>query len=517
MERTDLEKENDSLLENVPTVPLDMINFFNHHVVGQQAAKSALAVALSNHFKRLRYEQNLDLSGYEKIPKSNVMLIGSTGTGKTMLCELAADYIGVPFINLDATSITEAGYVGEDVESIPRLLHNITGSIKRTEMGIVHIDEIDKIATVPTSGIDVSRSGAQNALLSIIDGRLVNLYPEYDHRHKRGIYIDTKNILFIMSGAFDGLVDILKKDSASIGFGGNVNTPELVWDQLTAGEFEITEKNFDKYGFNTQFLGRVSRVSCLHQLNKQHLRAILELKACPVLVGKSREFAADNINLRFTDDGLDALADMAASYQRGGRGIKKAVDVTLEPFQRVLPSTGYSGNLEIDRDAVLTPEKYLDSFVEENQLSIGDSIEDFCDDEFIPIRENIGEQEYESMLESIGMPNIYIRPATQIGRKQNLEPEEMNFAVNEMLGFISDYKAQFKKDYGVTVNFTESAVQSLIISALETGNTSIDNYFYIRISQHIENRSFCKKAGPKLTINHSDLTNPKGLINKYLK
>jgi len=478
------EKEGKGL--SLDMLPEEMEAFLDSFVVKQAQAKAVLATKICTHFNRIQYLKQV--GGKKKTTgvgmiKNNVLMIGPTGVGKTYMIKLIAQKLGVPFVKGDATKFSETGYVGGDVEDLVRdLVYEAKDDIELAENGIIYIDEVDKIASAKNIiGHDVSRTGVQRALLKPMEETDVDLKVPHDavsqiqaieHFRKTGKrekrIVNTKNILFIMSGAFGDLAEIIKRrlQKQGIGFEADVSSSEVPWEILR----EVTAQDLIEFGFETEFVGRLPVVVVFDELSKEDLVEILRNPNNPIILSKRQDFKAYGIDIRFEEKALEMVAEMAAKEKTGARGLVSAIEKVLILFEKRLPSTSIR-RLVVTPEIVKSPEGELARLEKSHDHpEIIERFERAAAKEIERVRDFVSARAADfSQRSGLEMHEARIALISEIHSKVT---SDLNTLLDDFTAMFKEIKAQeadLSKELDMNLVFEEGAIDELIRKAVDTG------------------------------------------------
>ncbi|RLB18380.1 MAG: ATPase [Deltaproteobacteria bacterium] len=515
-------------------LPEELEAYLDSYVVKQKDAKAILATKICTHFNRIKHTKRAEKAGHSRVGmvKNNVLMIGPTGVGKTYMIKLIAQKLGVPFVKGDATKFSETGYVGGDVEDLVRdLVYEANEDISLAENGIIYIDEIDKIASAQNFfGHDVSRTGVQRALLKPMEETEVDLKVPHDpisqiqaieHYRRTGKkekkVVNTRNILFIMSGAFGELAKIIKRrlQKQGIGFEADVRSPEVQWDILK----EVTAQDLIEFGFESEFVGRLPVIVVFDELTKEDLVEILKNPNNPIIISKRLDFRAYGIDITFEDEALIKIAEIAAEEKTGARGLVSAIEKVLIPFEKKLPSTNIR-KFVVTTAVVENPEKEL-------ELLLANPSD--------PERERRFELAKEKEFENI---KAYIsQRKEEFTKKSGLEISERRMAliatlylknVTDVNAAFDDFKemveqirleeASMLEKLDIHITFDDSAIDAIVDQAIKTGEEAGSLAFNLAKKLEYGLKLVKERAGvDNFVINEEAVLDMEKYVNELIK
>jgi endopeptidase Clp ATP-binding regulatory subunit ClpX len=514
--------------------PEELEAYLDQYLVKQDEAKAILATKICTHFNRIKYAQSSEHNAQPILGniKNNILMIGPTGVGKTYVIKLIAQKIGVPFVKGDATKFSETGYVGGDVEDLVRdLVREANDDIELAQYGIIYIDEIDKIgATNHLVGPDVSRTGVQRALLKPMEETEVDLKVPHDpismleeveryrktgKRKKR--VINTKNILFIMSGAFNELAEIIRNRVADqgMGFGASVKSRSEAFDYLQYTKPE----DLIKFGFETEFIGRLPVISLFERLSEDDLFAILKNPNNPVILSKKLDFKAYDIDVKFDGTALQAMARLAVKEETGARGLVSVIEKALLKFEKRLPSTGVK-KLAITEKVVNDPDKALQEMVSESNRAYWDGLHDrLVEGEKKTIEKYVKEHEVPLADKyHMTLTPSRIRLIADIYAQSTCDVHNVIATIRDCLDKIESMEAYFRKTHDLHVTLDEDA-KDVMVLWMSTSEGAL-GHFYKRLTSEFEDgfKLIRDRTGKTdFVISKEGLEDPQGFLSNLIK
>ncbi|THB80166.1 MAG: AAA family ATPase [Desulfobacteraceae bacterium] len=514
--------------------PAELIAYLDQYIVKQHQAKSVLATKICTHFNRIRHSQTSKdgQSRLAGIIKSNILMLGPTGIGKTYIIKLIAQKIGVPFVKADATKFSETGYVGGDVEDLIRdLVKEANDDIELAECGIVYIDEIDKIAASPNViGAQVSRTGVQRALLKPMEETDVDLKVPHDpvsmmqelesyqrtgKRSKRTV--NTANILFIVSGAFSNLTEVIKRrvSKQTIGFGSHINTALKEMDYLKQAKAE----DLVEFGFESEFIGRLPVRCVLDSLEEDDLYQILKMPNNPVILSKRLDFAAYGISIVFTDDAFRVLAQRAYRENTGARGLVSVVEEALLIFEEKLPSS-ILDRFIVTAEVVENPKKTLDDLLSQKNETRWNHLYEQARNDFKAYISRYIKDNWKifSIRHGLTLSQLRCQMVADYFCTHILEIEDAVKQVKKFHDSVKEIEVEISKSYDLNINFEEDAVDFLI-EQFSTHDATVDEILTKIYDDYYDGFNLLREKTGKnrFFLSKHSLTEPETYLNDLIR